>query len=262
MRSPCFCCASHRSKRNLFFDTHSMVPMALKFTVVLHAHQDAGHVEGLCEELGVRGFMPLKVHDLGEADGDVGFDWASIASARCCVVLWSAASLAIPKLVSRARECQKLGSLVQLHVIGLEPLDIPIEFTGTASLPLTEWEALFAIMTGRWRDEPFRIVEVWQYISAKEDAHAAHSMGLYNSALLDYDSLVEYEPKKARWRIARAQCLAAIGRHDDALIDWNEALRIDINNTVALLGRAKTYEALGRNDFASADIARVKALGR
>jgi hypothetical protein len=231
----------------------------MKFIVLLHGHQDDIQAISLHEDLGVRGYVGIRIGDL---DGNPSLDWPSIRAARCCVVIWSAAALAIPKLVERARDCDRSGSLVQVHLDEFDPRAIPVELSGKASLAISEREAIFATVAERWIDTPMPIREVWQYLSTKEDAHSAHSRGHYHTALLDYDSLIEYEPNRARWRIARAQCLATIGRHDDALADWNEALCVDARNSVALSGRAATNEALGRSDLAAADYALAVAIAK
>lgn len=70
----------------------------------------------------------------------------------------------------------------------------------------------------------------------------------YSGALDRIDQALLVDEGNIKYRLSRADALAALGRHEDALLDLELATQRDPSNADVIYARAKSLGALNRND--------------
>jgi tetratricopeptide (TPR) repeat protein len=78
--------------------------------------------------------------------------------------------------------------------------------------------------------------------------------GRYESALADFDRVLELRPDDHRSLADRGQAYWLMERYDEALADFTRAIDLDPNYDWAIAGRGQTYQAMERYDEALADL--------
>ncbi len=74
----------------------------------------------------------------------------------------------------------------------------------------------------------------------------------YAGAVERIDQALLVDEGNIKYRLSRADALAALGRHEDALLDLDLATQRDPGNAEVIYARAKSLAALNRNDEALA----------
>ena len=80
-----------------------------------------------------------------------------------------------------------------------------------------------------------------------------YDLGLYKSAILDYDMAIRLKPDFVDAYISRGWVKAELGQHAAAIADFNTAIRFEPDNALAYMNRGVAKSALGQHAAAIAD---------
>lgn len=75
----------------------------------------------------------------------------------------------------------------------------------------------------------------------------------YDSAILQFNKVIEMDEKYIDVYILRGNCYLALKKNEDAVKDFSKAIEIDPNSRGALLNRGLAYKAMGKLPQAKAD---------